>query len=107
MPRVDTGFDFQLRTAIILPVVGGGAPHMTLADVRPGERVRVLGRAHREGAMDTLAAVGIHVGDEVLVVRAAAFQGPLLIEVPSSGVRVALGRGMAAGVEVERAHAAA
>lgn len=76
---------------------------MTLAEAATGTRVRVVGRNRGRRHEANLAGLGIHVGDEVVVVRAAPFDGPLLIEVSASGVRVALGRGMAAGLLVEPA----
>ena len=45
--------------------------------------------------------------EEVIIVRMAPFRGPILVEVPSSGVRIALGRVMAEAVMVEPADAAA
>ena len=78
---------------------------MTLADARFGEKLRVLGRGEGGRLGESLSGIGIHIGDEVVVVRAAPFHGPLLVEVPSSGVRVALGRGMAEKVLVEPANA--
>lgn len=76
---------------------------MTLAQAATGIRVRIVGRNRGPRHEANLAGLGIHVGDEVVVVRAAPFDGPLLVEVPSSGVRVALGRGMASGLLVELA----
>ncbi len=74
---------------------------MTLAQASTGTRVRIVSRSRGRRHEANLAGLGIHVGDEVIVVRAAPFDGPLLVEVPASGVRVALGRGMAAGLVVE------
>jgi Fe2+ transport system protein FeoA len=81
---------------------------MTLADATVGSRLRVIGRNRpRHGDGESIAGLGIHVGEEIVVVRAAPFQGPILVEVPSSGVRVAMGRNMAEAVVVELADAAA
>ena len=81
---------------------------MTLADATVGRLLKVIGRnAPRHGGGETIAGLGIHVGEEVIVVRAAPFSGPILVEVPSSGVRVAMGLGMAEAVVVEPADAAA
>lgn len=76
---------------------------MTLSEVPVGSRVRVVGH-QRPGACQcasAIAAMGIHPGDEIRVIRAAPFHGPVLVEVPSSGVRLALGRGMARSLIVE------
>jgi len=81
---------------------------MTLAEATVGKRVKVIGRTRpRCGNSESIAGLGIHIGEEVVVLRAAPFRGPLLIEVPSSGVRVAMGRGMARAVVVEPVDAAA
>jgi Fe2+ transport system protein FeoA len=58
----------------------------------------------RGPGLDEVSGLGIHLGDEVVVVREAPFRGPLLVEVPSSGVRVALARRMAGDIRVEPAH---
>lgn len=81
---------------------------MTLADATVGSRVKVVGRRRpRHGDGESIAGLGIHVGEDVIIIRAAPFHGPILVEVPSSGVRVALGRGMAEAVMVEPSDAAA
>ena len=81
---------------------------MTLAEAMVGSRLKVVGRtAPRCGCGDSLAGLGIHVGDFLKVLRAAPFGGPVMVEVKSSGVRVALGRGMAEAVVVEPADAPA
>ena len=81
---------------------------MTLADATVGKRLKVVGRTRpRCGEPQCIAGLGIHIGEEVVVVRTAPFHGPILVEVPSSGVRVAMGRGMARAVVVEPADAAA
>jgi Fe2+ transport system protein FeoA len=78
---------------------------MTLDEATTGTRVRVVGRDIGRGMESHLNGLGIHMGDELIVVRAAPFQGPLLIEVPASGVRIAVGRGMAKSLRVEVANA--
>lgn len=76
---------------------------MTLAQVRVGSRVRVTGQWSGRILVSSMAGMGIHVGDELVVLRSAPFHGPVLVEVPASGVQVALGRGMAEKVDVEPA----
>ena len=76
---------------------------MTLAQAAPGQKVRVVGRGLGRGLARHLNALGIHGGDSIVVLRAAPFLGPLLVEVPSTGIRVAVGRGMARSVLVEPA----
>ena len=81
---------------------------MTLADAAVGKLMKVIGRnAPPQGGGATIAGLGIHVGEEVIILRTAPFSGPILVEVPASGVRVAMGRGMAEAVVVEPADAAA
>ncbi len=81
---------------------------MTLADATIGSRLKVVSRKRMTSVDgESIAGLGIHIGEEVIVVRAAPFSGPVLVEVPSSGVRVAMGRGMAAEVVVEPANAVA
>lgn len=74
---------------------------MTLEQVDKGTRVRVLKRTSGHQFASSLDGMGIHVGDELVVVGYAPFHGPVLVEIPSSGVRVALGRGMAEKLLVE------
>ncbi len=76
---------------------------MTLSEAPIGSRLRVLGHERGDscGCASAMAAMGIHPGDEIRVVQAAPFDGPVLVEVPSSGVRLALGRGMARSLIVE------
>jgi Fe2+ transport system protein FeoA len=76
---------------------------VTLAHAKTGSRLKVVSRDTGKGLGVHLAGIGIHVGDEVTVVRAAPFHGPLLVEVRSSGARVAVGRGVAEQVTVEPA----
>jgi len=74
---------------------------MTLEQATKGSRVRVVKRTSGNRFADKLDGMGIHVGDELVVVGSAPFSGPILVEVSSSGVQVALGRGMAKKLLVE------
>lgn len=74
---------------------------LTLAEVGNGERVRVVRRNGGRGFAANLDALGIHLGDEVVVVGSGPFQGPVLVEVPNTGVKIAVGRGMAEKLVVE------
>lgn len=73
---------------------------MTLIHLAPGESARVVGIHGGHGIRRNLNQLGIHIGDQVLLSGRGAFRGPLLVEV--RGVRMALGRGVAHHVEVER-----
>ena len=66
-------------------------------EVRKQVRVVAIDGGHRVRAH--LNTLGIHVGDWLTVVERAPFRGPMLIEV--NGTRLALGRGVAAKVQVE------
>ncbi len=73
---------------------------MTLAQAEKGATVRVVRRGTGRGLHAHLDGLGIHVGDELRVLASAPFHGPVLVEVVRTGVRVALGHGMAERVEV-------
>lgn len=73
---------------------------MTLAEAEKGVKVRVVRRGIGRGIQAHLDGIGIHVGDELHVLGSAPFQGPVLVEVVRTGVRVALGHGMAERIEV-------
>ena len=78
---------------------------MTLADARPGDCLQIKGKGACARCSASLSDLGLHVGEQVRLVRAAPFCGPLLVEILSTGVQVALGRGIANKVEVERSNA--
>lgn len=74
---------------------------MRLLDARVGQKLRIIqydsGRKMAEG----LSALGIHIGEIIIVKNSAPFHGPILIEIPSTQGIVAVGRGMASKVIVE------
>ena len=69
-----------------------------LSTCRHHERLVVETIDGDRGLMAQLGGMGIHPGDEVMVVRASHFHGPVLLEV--HGTRVAVGRGMAERITV-------
>lgn len=71
---------------------------MTLDHVKLRQRGRVEAIDGGRGVRAHLNTLGIHVGDDVVVVERAPFHGPVLVEV--HGTRVALGRGIASKVRV-------
>jgi len=73
---------------------------MTLFHLAPGDSARVTGFRGGHGIRRNLNQLGIHIGDVVHLAGRGAFRGPVLIDV--HGVRVALGRGVAHHVLVER-----
>ncbi len=72
---------------------------MTLEQVRAQASAKVVAIDGGAGVRSHLNVLGIHVGDQLVVVDRAPFHGPVLIEV--HGVRLAIGRGVARKVMVE------
>ena len=70
---------------------------MRLIDIPAGKSARVVDVTGGMGMKNRLAAIGIYPGATVKVVKSPP--GPMIIEV--SGTRLALGKGMAARIEVE------
>ena len=66
-------------------------------DIMKQVRVMAFDGGHRVRAH--LNTLGIHVGDWLTVVERAPFRGPVLVE--TNGTRLALGRGIAAKIQVE------
>jgi ferrous iron transport protein A len=66
-------------------------------DVKRQVRVMMIDGGHRVRAH--LNTLGIHIGDWLTVVERAPFRGPVLVEI--NGTRLALGRGIAAKIQVE------
>ena len=67
-------------------------------DAKQQVRVMLIDGGHR--VRSHLNNLGIHIGDWLTVVGHAPFRGPVLVEV--HGTRLALGRGIAAKIRVER-----
>lgn len=74
---------------------------MTLDQLQPGERAKILAVAGGHGLRRRLQQMGIHPGDSVSLASQAAFRGPLLVTV--HGMQIALGRGVARRILVEPA----
>lgn len=72
----------------------------SLADVRPGTRVRVAEVALDPGVTRWLACVGIAKGDALIVLRRASFGGPLHLR-RAGGGELAIARDVAACVNVD------
>jgi ferrous iron transport protein A len=66
-------------------------------ELRSPAKVVAIDGGH--GVCSHLNTLGIHVGDQIVVVDRAPFRGPILVEI--HGSRVALGRGVAKKVRVE------
>ncbi|MEA2008522.1 MAG: FeoA family protein [Chloroflexota bacterium] len=72
---------------------------MVLADAKCGQSVRIVSYTGGQGVVSKLRQLSLMPGDCVQVVKKAPLHGPVLIE--SQGRSVALGRGIAARVQVE------
>ena len=72
---------------------------MTLSQLSIGAFARVTRIQGGHGVLRNLNQLGIHVGDVVSLTRRGAFRGPLLVQI--HGMQIALGRGVAAHVDVE------
>lgn len=75
-------------------------PLKSLLDVETGKAVKIVSIAGGKNSRQVLAQLGIGIGSKVTIQRNAPFSGPLLIE--NHGVSVALGRGIAAKIMVEK-----
>jgi len=72
---------------------------MVLVDVKCGQNVRIVSYTGGRGVVSKLRQLSLMPGDRVKVIKKAPLRGPVLIE--SQGRSVALGRGIAARVQVE------
>jgi len=73
---------------------------MLLAKVKHGTQVRILSYEGGEGVERKLRQLGLNPGEVVYVRRQAPFGGPILVEV--MGRTIAIGRGIAARINVEK-----
>ncbi|MBS1249464.1 MAG: hypothetical protein MAG431_01044 [Chloroflexi bacterium] len=72
---------------------------MVLTDAQCGQDLRIISYQGGQGVVSKLRQLSLMPGDCVQVIKKAPLHGPLLIE--SQGRSVALGRGIAAKVQVE------
>ena len=72
---------------------------MKLLEVTKGKTVRILDYSGGKGVAQKLRQLGLTPGREVKVLRFAPLGGPIMVDV--EGRSVALGRGIAARVQVE------
>jgi ferrous iron transport protein A len=72
---------------------------MNLLEVKNGKWVRVVNFRGGSGMQRRLSQLGFLPGNQVRIVRAAPFHGPLLLEV--EGREIVLGRGIASHILVE------
>jgi len=74
----------------------------TLLEAQPGETYGVAETLGGWGVRRRLWELGIIPGARLKVIISGPFRGPVCAEVLSSGIRVSLGRGLAAKVLVRR-----
>ncbi len=72
---------------------------MVLIDAECGQSVCIISYTGGHGVISKLRQLSLMPGDSVQIVKKAPLRGPVLIE--SQGRSVALGRGIAARVQVE------
>lgn len=72
---------------------------MTLADAAIGRRLRILELEVERDAKGWLDAVGLHQGEEIVVLRRAVLGGPLHVRT-SAGGEFAVARELAAHIVV-------
>lgn len=73
---------------------------MELLDIPKGNSVRIIGFRGGKGIDVKLRQLGLSPGKEVKVLRFAPLGGPMMIDI--EGRSVAIGRGIAARVRVEK-----
>ena len=71
----------------------------SLLDVANGEKARIIGFSGGTKSYQKLTQYGIFQGDILEVLRSAPFEGPIMLSI--NGREIAIGRGIAATVEVE------
>jgi Fe2+ transport system protein FeoA len=76
---------------------------MSLDETRIDDVVVIKGINAGQRALRRLMSLGINIGDRVRVLHFGPFKGAILVEDLDSGVKVALGRGLARKIVVEHA----
>jgi len=72
---------------------------MQLINVPKGQSVRIISYRGGRGVGFKLRQLGLSPGKEIKILRYAPLEGPIMVEI--GGRAVALGRGIAAHVQVE------
>ncbi|MBN2361095.1 MAG: ferrous iron transport protein A [Deltaproteobacteria bacterium] len=78
-------------------------PRLNLLGCRPGDWVRIVSIDAGAGAALNLSRLGLSPGDQVQVLRRSPLAGPIVVRLGES--EIAIGRGLAERVLVERAPA--
>ncbi len=82
------------------PGPGRGGSRLELPELPDGESARIVGVEGGREAAGRLESMGIIVGSTILKKSSALNGGPIVVE--SGGTNLAIGRGMASKVLVER-----
>ncbi|HEX16582.1 MAG TPA: ferrous iron transport protein A [Deltaproteobacteria bacterium] len=72
---------------------------LTLDQIPPGRKVKVLSIEGGWGCRQQLFGLGVYPGEVLRVIRSAPFAGPIIVE--ARGTTFMIGRGMARRVVVE------
>lgn len=72
---------------------------ISLADVKPPNKVKVVRIRGGLGIRQRLSCLGIHPGDFLIVQASGIMRGPVVVSI--HGNKVALGRGIASRILVE------
>ncbi len=73
----------------------------SLLTLKPNQKGRIIAIRGGRGVHTKLYSLGIQPGDVVRVVMASPWGGPLYIHDETTGVRVAINRGIASKIMVE------
>lgn len=71
---------------------------MRLIDIEVNTAVEIVSFEGGKGISSKLRQLGLMPGDQIIIIKKAPFRGPLLVD--ANGRSVALGRGVAAKIEV-------
>ncbi|MGB2964338.1 MAG: FeoA family protein [Anaerolineales bacterium] len=71
---------------------------MKLIDIEDNKLVEIVSFEGGKGISSKLRRLGLMPGDHIRITKRAPFQGPFLVE--ANGRSIALGRGVAAKIEV-------
>ncbi len=72
---------------------------MTLLELKNGTPARITGFTGGKRLLQKLMQYGIFPEDKLVVIRSAPFDGPVMVSI--NGREIALGRGIAAAIQVE------
>src|SRR5437764_1491157 len=89
----------RVRSVVVADPPKAGR-EMSLAEARAGQSVRIASLALEGDVAAWIAAVGLHEGEEIVVLRRAIFGGPIHVRTGSGG-EFAVARELAAKIAIE------